>query len=48
MLKILQSMSEFGGLCVGEQGGEWGKQVGSTNEESQVSVTFIYTNQETV
>ena len=37
---------------VGERGGEWGKQVGSMNEESQVSgcynVTFIYTNQETV
>ena len=44
-------------LNVGEQGGEWGKQVGSMNEESQVSgcytctrikITFIYTNQETV
>ena len=45
-------MSEFGGLCVGEQGGEWGKQVGSTNDKSQVSgcynITFIYTTQETV
>ena len=39
-------------MYVGEQGGEWGKQVGSLNEESQVSrcynITFIYTNQETV
>ena len=37
---------------VGELGGEWGKQVGSMNEESQVrgcyNITFIYTNQETV
>ena len=37
---------------VGEQGGEWGKQVGSMNEESQVrgyyNITFIYTNLETV
>ena len=38
---------------VGERGGGGGgKQVGSMNEESQVSscynITFIYTNQETV
>ena len=37
---------------VGERGGERGKQVGSMNEESQVincySITFNYTNQETV
>ena len=37
---------------LGEWGGECGKQVGSMNEESQVSgcysITFIYTNQETV
>ena len=33
-----------------EQGEEWGKQVGSMNEESQVggcyNITFIYTNQD--
>ena len=37
---------------LGQRGGEWGKQVGSMNEESQVrgcyTITFIYTNQETV
>ena len=39
-------------IIVGEWGGECGKQVGSMNDESQVSscynITFIYTNQETV
>ena len=41
-------------LYIGERGGEWGKQVGSINEESQVrgcykyNITFICTNQETV
>ena len=39
-------------LHVGERGGEWGKQVGSMNEKSQVrgcyNITFISTNQETV
>ena len=39
-------------IYVGERGGEWGKQVRSMNEESQVrgcyNITFIYTNQETV
>ena len=37
---------------VGERGGEYGKQVGSMDEESQVrgcyNITFIDTNQETV
>ena len=37
---------------VGERGGEWGKQVGSMNEESQgrgcYNITFICTKQETV
>ena len=37
---------------VGERGGEWGKQVGSMNEESQVrgccNITFICNNQKTV
>ena len=28
------------GSCVGERGGEWGKQVGSMNEESQVSSCY--------
>ena len=39
-------------FSVGERGGEWGKQVGSMDEESLVSgcynITFIDTNQETV
>ena len=39
-------------MVAGERDGEWGKQVGSMNEESQVSgycnITFNYTNQETV
>ena len=40
-------------IIVGEWGGEWGKQVGSMDEESQVrgcyNVTFyLHTNQETV
>ena len=39
-------------VYVGEWGGEWGKQVGCMNEESQVrgcyNITFICTNQETV
>ena len=39
-------------LSVGERCGEWWKQVGGMNEESQVSgcynITFNYTNQETV
>ena len=39
-------------IFVGEWGWEWGKQVGSMNEESQVrgccNITFICTNQETV
>ena len=38
--------------CLGKQGGEWGMQAESINEESQVrgcyNLTFIYTNQETV
>ena len=37
---------------VGEWGGEWWKQAGSMDEESQVrgcyNITFICTNQETV
>ena len=38
---------------IGERGGEWGKQVGSMDEESQVrgcyNITFyLHTNQETV
>ena len=39
-------------IDAGERGGEWGKQVGSMNEESQVrgcyNITIIYANQETV
>ena len=39
-------------VIVGNRGGEWGRQIGSMTEESQVSgcynITFIYTNQETV
>ena len=39
-------------MYIGKQGGERGMQVGSMNEESQVSgcdnITFNYTNQETV
>ena len=39
-------------IYVGERGGEWGKQVGSINEEPQVrgcyNITFTNTNQETV
>ena len=42
-LKVIGSFAN-----VGKQGGEWRKQVGSINEESQVSgcynITFIYTN----
>ena len=41
-----------GAYIVGEWGGEWGKQVGNMDEESQVrgcyNITFICTNQETV
>ena len=41
-------MDLSGGTNVGERGGEWGKQVGRMNEESQVSsccnITFIDTN----
>ena len=52
MLYSIYQLCCGGDTFVGEQGGEWGKQVGSMNEESQVrgcyNITFYYTNQETV
>ena len=61
LILVLEHVGNFGvrlhpvrsARFVGELGGEGGKQVGSTNEESQVrgcyNITFyLYTNQETV